>query len=389
MLSNMKSSINKVIANDNQTADFVELFFDLVFVFAITKVTQLIVHHIDIYHVLQAFVIFWLIWWGWTQFTWALNSANTKHPKVRLGTLIATAIAFIMASSTDMAFGMEVFWFSIPYIAVRVLGLLLFLTVSPKEEGQRGAVIIFASFSVMGLAAVLLGSFVNPTFRLWWWMGAIVLDYIAGLKGARSESWNLRTKHFAERHGLIVIIALGESLIVAANAVSGEQRTLPLIIAGGLTVIITCLLWWSYFAWIGEYIELHFAKLKGSKLAQMGRDAYSMMHFPLVFGIIGIAVGFERILGHPQDPLTIPVAACLGGGITLYIAFTAASVWRTSGTILYTRLIILVSMIGVMILSIGSHPSLILLVITIGLALIVIIEGNFIRKSIENDMDEQ
>ncbi len=376
----MKNDIQKYIAPDNQSADFVELFFDLVFVFAITKVTHFVAHHIDFYHILQSLVVFWLIWWGWTQFTWALNAANTKHPDIRMGTLVATGIAFVMASSTDMAFETEALWFSIPYIMVRVLGLILYMAVSPKEEGQRGAVIVFASLSGLGLIAVFLGSLFPPDYRLWWWLGAICLDVIAGLIGARSDSWDLRTEHFAERHGLIVIIALGESLIVAANVVSNEQRTLSLIFAGGLAVLITCLLWWSYFAWIREYIETNFEKQKGSKLAQMGRDAYSFMHFPLVFGIIGIAVGFEKILAHPQVPLTAPVAACLGGGVILYIGSSAASVWRASGTILRLRLFILVLMAAAIVVTVGRPPGYILSVIATGLALIVIFERNSCRN---------
>ena len=157
-----------LVSPDDQGATFVELFFDLVFVFAITQVTHYAAHHLDLETVVRAVIVFWLIWWGWTQFTWALNAANTDHHHVRLGTLIATGIAFAMAFSVGNAFA-EVrdaaLWFSLSYVGVRVLGLGLYYQVVRSNADHRSAVIAFSALSVGGLVAVLAGSLVAPSLR--------------------------------------------------------------------------------------------------------------------------------------------------------------------------------------------------------------------------------
>jgi low temperature requirement protein LtrA len=357
-----------------QGADFVELFFDLVFVYAITRITSLTANNLTIENVLRSLLIFWLIWWAWTQFTWALNAANTKIAEVRLTVLIATGVAFVMASSTDFAFTEGVMWFAMSYVIIRLIGLALYIYVSSGLNGHRSAVMGFALLSVTGLIAVLAGALVNPSLRVIFWSAAILLDFLAGFIGGKSEGWNLRTKHFAERHSLIVIIALGESLIVAATAVSGQELSQDLMLAGGLAVIVTSLLWWSYFSWINEFLEEHFSKKSGMDQAETGRDAYSFMHFLIICGIIGIAIGFEKILHHPHDLLKVPVALALGIGHMLFICFSIAAVWRTGKTLLLPRLFILIiSLVGI-VLSVGHSPLIILGIISVSLFLINIVE---------------
>jgi low temperature requirement protein LtrA len=170
---------------DVQGADFVELFFDLVFVYAITRITGMTAHHLDVNHVLQSALVFWLIWWGWSQFTWALNAANTKLAEVRMTVLIATGVAFLMASSADQAFGPGVLWFALPYMVTRILGLILYIRVTTNLNGQRAAVVLFASFSAFGLIAVLIGALVGPELRIWLWLAANGLDMLAGFIGHR------------------------------------------------------------------------------------------------------------------------------------------------------------------------------------------------------------
>ena len=215
-----------LVSSEDQGATFVELFFDLVFVFAVTQVTHYAAHHLDVQGILRAVMVFWLIWWGWSQFTWALNKANTDHPHVRLATLISTGVAFAMAFSVENAFAAvraEVLWFSLSYIGVRILGLGLAYKVVHSNTDQRSAVVTFAGLSLAGLAAVLGGSFVDPSLRNWIWLGAIALDSGAAWVAGDRRAWGLHPGHFAERHGLIVIIALGESLIVAGSALTADD----------------------------------------------------------------------------------------------------------------------------------------------------------------------
>ena len=370
-----------LVSPSEQSADFVELFFDLVFVYAITGITSLTANNFDTEHVLQSLLIFWLIWWAWTQFTWTLNAADTKIAEVRLIVLIATGVAFVMASSTDFAFTEGVMWFAVPYVVIRIIGLALNIRVTTNLDGQRSAAIGFALVSITGLVAVLAGAMVNPSLRIIFWLGAILLDMLAGFIGGRAEGWSLRSKHFGERHSLIVIIALGESLIVAATAVVGQERSQDLMLAGGLAVIVTCLLWWSYFSWISDFLEEKFSKKSGSDQAKTGRDAYSFMHFLIISGIVGIAIGFEKILHHPHDLLKVPVAYALGIGYMLFIGFSITAVWRTSKIVLLPRLLILIiSLIGI-VLSVGHSPLMILGIISISLILINFIEWKKCRMN--------
>jgi len=373
-LSQLTSTSDSILASGDQSADFVELFFDLIFVFAITKITHLTAKNLDIPQIFQSLVVFWLIWWAWTQFTWTLNTANTRHHIVRLCTLIATGLAFVMATATDRAFDAGVLWFVIPYLAIKALGAGLHFRVSPVEGGHRAAVAGFMILSVSGIVAIIAGAYSDPSVRAWWWLGAIILDMVTGFISGRSQGWRMQPRHFAERHGLIVIIALGESLIVVASAIYGEHISQELIISCLLAVLITCLLWWSYFAWIQEHMEERLNKLKDAAQARLGRDAYSFIHFPMICGIIGIAIGFEKILGHPHDPLSTQIAIAMGGGIVLFIGSTAASVWASSRTLLISRLLLLLILAVAIPATIGRSPNLSLGLIVIGLTFINTLE---------------
>lgn len=358
---------------DEQGADFVELFFDLVFVYAITRITAYTAHHLDISHIPRALLVFWLIWWGWTQFTWSLNAANTKLSIVRLMVLIATGVAFVMASSVEEAFGDGVMWFAIPYVLIRTIGIGLYARVT-TGKGAVNRIIAFATPSFIGLIAVMAGAFADSSIRVWWWLLAIGIDMLAGYLGGRAEGWDIKPGHFAERHGLIIIIALGESLIVAAHAVSSQLRSQEIWLVGLLAVGVTCLLWWSYFAWLHEHLEKQLSGKSGHQQTVHARDAYSFLHFPLICGIIGMAVGFEIILGHPQDALSIPITFALGGGYIFFVGFSAVTVWRMSGELLLPRMgILIISVIG-LVFSVGQPPYVALIIIAVSLLVINLLE---------------
>lgn len=374
------ASKNLVSPND-QGADFVELFFDLVFVYAITRITSFSAHNLDATHLLQALLIFWLIWWGWTSFTWSLNAANTRISEVRMMVLVSTGVAFIMASSIDEAFGTDALRFALPYVIIRMLGIGLYTRVTTSINVPNARVLAYAIPSIIGLMAVLAGAIAAPSFRIYWWLSAIAFDMLAGYLGGRAEGLDLNPSHFAERHGLIVIIALGESLIVAANAVSSQETFQEIMIVGSLAVLVTCLLWWSYFSWIKEHLEEHLSRKSGQEQASLARDSFSILHFPLICGIIGVAVGFERIMGHPHELLSVPVAIALSGGYLFFVGFTAISVWRLSKLLLIPRIsILIISMIGLA-FSVAHPPYIALGIIAGSLTLITFIEWKKCRQA--------
>ena len=374
-----------IVSPEDQGATFVELFFDLVFVFAITQVTHYAAHHLDLQGIGRAVMVFWLIWWAWTQFTWALNAANTDHQFVRVATLISTGVAFAMAFSVERAFAAEraeALWFALSYIGVRIVGLGLYYRVVHSNAARSYAVATFAGLSIAGLAAVFGGSLVDPSLRNWVWLAAIVLDAGAAWFVGGRRAWGLHAGHFAERHGLIVIIALGESLIVAGSALtSGATRTV--LTTGAMAVLMICLLWWTYFGWIRGVLEEALTKLTDRDRDRLGRDAYTFWHFSLVSGIIALAVGLEGAF-HPDDYTVTQVAVALGTGLTLFLISTAGALWRAVGCVLWNRLIVLAVTLGALALSVSSVPVQVLGVACSGLAVIIGIEQITVRRQLES-----
>lgn len=320
-----------VLAESDQPVSFAELFFDLVFVYCITQVVHLMHGVFDLAHVGKSLLVFWLVWWAWTQFTWALNAANTNHPFVQLGTLVATSIAFFMAVTLPDSFTYNSFNFALSYVAVRSIGLLIYLWVTGGNPAMRHAVKMFSLFSVAGLIAVLAGGFIGGKYVYWLWGLAIVLDVIAATIGAKSESWNLFPRHFTERHGLFVIIALGETLIIAAGGVTDEFNNAALLIVSLLSIGITCCLWWLYFFKTKDRLEHEMARRDGAERSTMARDVFSLIHFPLLCGLIIYAFAIEEAMLHPLGEMSEAARVALACGVLVYAGALTFAVWRASG----------------------------------------------------------
>ncbi len=369
-----------IVSPEDQGATFVELFFDLVFVFAITQVTHYAAYHLDARGILRAALVFWLIWWAWTQFTWALNAANTDHHHVRLGTLVSTGVAFVMAITVERAFAEPAvaIWFGLAYVAVRLLGLGLYYQVLSADADQRTAVVRFTVLSLTGLAAVTVGSLLDPSLRHWFWLGAIGLDMWAAWMVGNRETWRIHPRHFAERHGLIVIIALGESLIVSGSALVSETAA-GLFVSGAFAVLMTCLLWWTYFGWVREVLEGEFERRDGRARTTFARDVFSFWHFPLISGIIALAVGFEASL-HRADFTVTQVNVAVGAGLSLFLLSTAGALWRAVRCVLWNRLIILALTLAALAWFAGENSHHVLGVGCMGLAAIVVIEQITVRR---------
>jgi low temperature requirement protein LtrA len=344
-----------IVSPDDQKVTFVELFFDLVFVFCVTQVVGLLHGHVDLRSAGAAVLVFWLVWWAWTQFTWALNAANTDHHLVRLVTLVATAVAFFLAVGIPRAIGAGALWFAVPYVAVRLVGLLLYYWVASADPDQRRAVIVFGSFSASGLVAVVAGALAGGVAQFVWWALAILLDLVAAGVGGRREGWNLHPEHFVERHGLIVIIALGETLIVAAAGLTDAPATGATIATAILAVAVTCGLWWTYFGRVRAAFEHALAAATGNARSRMARDTFSVLHFPMLCGVVAMAAATEQALAHPADPLAADIRLALGSGVVLFVCGGAAALWRATGRRLVWRWV-LAPAAGLAAAAIGGPP---------------------------------
>ena len=166
-----------------------------------------------------------------------------------------------------------------PYVVVRILGLVLQLRLNAEgpDADPRGAR-TWAGLSSIGLVLVLAGAFADPSLRVALWTLTIVADIVAAEIAGRAQEWDLHAGHLSERHGLFVIIALGESLIVAGTAVAAEERTAALTGVAILAVVVACLLWWTYFGWLKEALEHGASRANRSQMGPLARDAFSLSH---------------------------------------------------------------------------------------------------------------
>ena len=359
-----------------QSVAFVELFFDLVFVFAVTQLTVLTAHDLTPGGILRSILLGWLIWWAWTQFTWTLNPADTSHPFVRIVTLAATGVALVMAASVPRAFADDALWFAAPYVIVRVLGLGLQLRVDLERDGDdHGGVVTWVALSGIGLMLVLIGAIVDPTLRPWVWVLAILADVVAAYLAGRNTQWDLDPAHLSERHGLFVIIAIGESLIVAGTTVANDERSTALVAAATAAILVACLLWWTYFGWLKDALEHRYAAAPPERNGPLARDAFSLAHFPLIGGIVGFAVALEEIGAHPDEPAPAAVLASLGIGVALFVGSSALSLRLCGGSILVARLAILAVMLVGLVFVAAMQPVWPLAVVAAALLAIVVVEG--------------
>src|ERR671919_638122 len=252
------------------------------------------------------------------------------------------------------------------YFAVRVLHLVMFFGLSKEDPGLRRQVWRFSP-SVIGSTAVLLvASQLEGTAQTLTWVGALFVDYLGTILGGAS-GWRLRSaSHFAERHGLILIVALGESIVAIGVGVAQLPISWPIIVASVLGLAVAGSLWWAYFDIVSIVAERVLRRAEGEERARLARDAYSYLHLPMVAGIVLVALGLKKVLEFVGDPLgTIPAVA-LCGGVALYLLGHNAFRLRDVGSVSVPRLVVTVLCCALIPLAV-SIPSLITLAILAGL----------------------
>jgi low temperature requirement protein LtrA len=333
-------TLNPVATPDGQGVTWVELFFDLIFVFSVTQLVGLLHDGFTWLAVGQVALAFWFVWFAWGQFTWALNAANTHHNTVQRFTLGAAAVAFAMAVSIPDAFHDRAFLFAITYVGVRLMGISIFLVASWHDPIQKKAVIRFASFSLPGLVLVIVGGVLEGDGQYWAWGGAIAIDLVAATLATDAGGFNINREHFSERHGLFVIIALGESLIIAAAGVAGREWTAKLTLFALTSLAFTFGLWWTYFAGTKDKLDSLFESLSESAVANVARDSFSMIHYPMLVGIIFVGAVIEEGIVHPEVPFHIEARIALGVGIALFVVGMGLALKRAGGDWHVPRMIV-------------------------------------------------
>jgi low temperature requirement protein LtrA len=315
-----------------------ELFFDLVFVLALTQCTTLMVRTPTWLGLLKGLLVLGMLWWSWVGYAWLTSVVDPEEGAVRLAMFAAMAAFLIAALCVPGAFGSEALLFACAYAAVRTAHIVLFMLASRGDEELRRSVLGLAGSTAIGAGLLFVAAFTSGAVQLGVWGLALVLD--AGgpfLFGA--DGWKLVPGHFAERHGAIVIIALGESIVavgVGAKATIGAG----IVAAAVLGIVIAAALWWAYFDVTAIVAGRRLAKAApGRERNEIARDSYSYLHFPMVAGIALIAVGIRHTIADLDGPLKLVAASALLGGAAIYMLAHVAFRLRNMHSLSLRRLV--------------------------------------------------
>jgi low temperature requirement protein LtrA len=293
-----------------------ELFFDLVVVFAITQVTTFLSRDATWGGLLRGLLLLGALWWAWSSYAWLTNALDPEEGAVRLAMLAAIAAMLIVSLAAPRAFGADGVAFGVAYLAVRGLHLVLFGKASRRDRDRVFAVERLA-VSMLAPVLLLIAGFVRGGVQLALWGVALAILYAGPLVG-HMRGFRVAPAHFAERYGLIVIIAIGESIVAIGVGAAGLPLGKGVIAAALLGITVSACLWWSYFDWMIYALQARLAELTGARRSAMARDAYAYLHMLMVAGIVLFAFGLKRTLGAESARLALVPALGLSGGLGIY-----------------------------------------------------------------------
>ena len=332
----------------------IELFFDLVFVFSLTQVTALMAGDLTASGLFRGMLVLALLWWCWVGYAWLGNVVQADEGIGRVAMFGAMAAMFIMALTVPESFddlpgrlsGPVVF--AIGYLAVRLLHLSMFWLAGGGDPGLRRQLLRFMP-SVLGSTALLLvASQLDGRAQTLTWIVVVAVDYVGTIL-AGANGWRVNSaSHFAERHGLIIIIALGESIVAIGAGVAQLPISWSIIAASTLGLTLAGCMWWAYFDVVALVAERVLRRARDEERARLARDSYSYLHMPMVAGIVFAALGLKEVLRYVGDAsdhaLSQPLAAvplvAMFGGVSLYLFAHVAFRWRNVHSINLQRVIV-------------------------------------------------
>jgi low temperature requirement protein LtrA len=323
-----------------------ELFFDLVYVYAITQVVGLIHDDATLAGLAKGALVLWLLWWAWAIYTWTTNWTGTDGIVVRLFLLTAMGATLLMALAIPDAFGASSIWFGVMYFIVRILASVFYWVESADYPDQRQAFNTFFPMAFLAAALVLVGGFLDQPWLTILWIVAAALDALAAFNAGKG-TWAVDTHHFAERNGLFVIVALGETIVGIGLTAAGVERDAIHIAAIIVGFVIAASLWWAYFDRAAPLIDSVFDRATGKGPGRIARDAYSLLHYPLIVGIVFYAVAAEEIVAHPDEPLGTVGRLALSLGVALVLVSIAASLYRVTSKVATARILAAVAVMAI------------------------------------------
>jgi low temperature requirement protein LtrA len=316
-----------------------ELFFDLVFVAAITQCTALMYGEPTWAGLAKGLLVLGILWWSWVGYAWLTSVVDPEEGAVRIALFAAMAALLVVAICVPQAFGDLALEFALAYGAVRAAHIALFVLASRDDPSLRHSVVGLAASTAIGVGLLVAASFVNGLAQGGLWALALALD-MGGPFLFGAEGWKLVPGHFAERHGLIIIIALGES-IVAIGVGAEAHLTVGIVAAAVLGITLAAALWWIYFDVVALVSARRLGRAaEGRERNELARDSYSYLHFPMVAGIVLVALALKKTLGHVGGSLDSVIAFALLGGVAFYLLGHVAFRFRHIHTINRQRLLL-------------------------------------------------
>jgi low temperature requirement protein LtrA len=322
--------------DETHRATSFEVFFDLVFIFALTRVAMLVGQPPTATSLIRGLIIILLLWMAWTTYTWLSNQARADVGLISAGTIVAMAAIFVTALVIPEAWqrGNGVLdgplALALAYVVIRVLDLILYFHVARGDRQMRTTLRLFTITTVLAWIPLITGGVLNGSAQTGLWAAAFVLDYGGGFLASIFSGWRLRSpSHFTERHGLVLIIALGESMLSAGVGAGVAVTRGPVLLAALLGFIVTACLWWLYFKNSAAPAGRALGMAPSERRGRSASNGYSLAHFPLVAGVIYTAMGIERVLtqlnrDRPSVTGTRPLewtsTVSLFGGVILYLA---------------------------------------------------------------------
>ena len=294
-----------------------ELFFDLVFVFAFTQVATLLADDPTFAGIGRGVLVLAALWWAWAAYAWLTNIVDPEEGVVGAALLVALIAMFVAALAVPGVFDDEGVLFGAAFFVVCAMHLALYALAGRGNRDLLGAVLRLAPWSLLGATLILVAGFTDGA-RTWLWLAALACTYVGALLSG-STGWQVHASHFAERYGLVVIIALGEAFISIGIGATGIGIGLGEVVAAILGLLVATSFWLAYFDFFSIRGERMLGELEGAERVALARDVYTYAHFPMIVGIVLFAFAMKTIIGHVGEELDSVAAFALCGGSALYL----------------------------------------------------------------------
>jgi low temperature requirement protein LtrA len=325
-----------------QRSTYFELFFDLVYVFAVTQLSHhLLASNLSWQGAAETAFMLIAVYWAWNYTTWMANWFDPDKVPVRLVLVFVMLASLLMAVAIPDGFGAHALLFAAGYVSLQIVRNAFVVVVTPAGDFNRNFYQILA-WSVFSAPLWIAGGLVSDRPRWWLWLAALGLDLVAplaqywipGVGRTPMSQWQIGGRHFAERFQLFVIIALGESIVLAGVTAAATDLDAEVLTALGFAFLASTALWWLYFGQVAQWVEQRISRSPPTEAGRIGRDVYTYLHLPIIAGIVLSAVGDELVIAHPADRLEMAGALVTLGGPALYLlglVACAARVGRREG----------------------------------------------------------